>query len=50
MAEREAMLAWSPIFCTCTPGYTRVDTETPPGHASCLVHGAFMITYDGRVL
>lgn len=48
--EREALLRWQALFCTCLPYYTRPDLQTPPGHAACLVHGQFMLAHDGRVL
>jgi hypothetical protein len=48
--EREVLLAWTALFCTCVPYFTRPDLQTPPGHAACLVHGQFMIAHDGRVL
>ena len=41
--HRRAMLAWAPVFCTCVPGWVRVDVETPPGHARCLIHGQLVI-------
>lgn len=48
--EREQTLAWTPVFCTCARWRVPVSSDTPPGHAMCLVHGAFMITHDGRVI
>jgi hypothetical protein len=48
--EREIAIANSWLFCTCRPGWARVDAVTPPSHAACLIHGAYMITKDGRVL
>lgn len=48
--EREIAVANSWLFCTCRNAFTRVDVQTPPNHATCLIHGAFMVTRDGRVL
>jgi hypothetical protein len=48
--ERETAIANTWLFCSCKPAWTRVDAQTPPGHALCIIHGAFMITRDGRVL
>lgn len=46
IAERERVLRWAMIYCTCPRSYL----AGPPGQAECLVHGGFMATYDGRVL
>jgi hypothetical protein len=46
IAERELVLAWSMIYCTCPRRYL----PGPPEQAQCLVHGGFMTTYDGRTL
>ena len=50
VSERQVMLDWSPLFCTCRPRLALVTADIPPGHAHCLVHGAYMVTWDGRVL
>jgi hypothetical protein len=49
-AHRARMWRFAAIICTCKPRYIRCDQETPPGHANCLLHGQFMITYDGKIL
>jgi hypothetical protein len=43
---RQQMLDWSPVFCTCTPRYTKAR----PSNRKCVIHAGFMITPDGRVL
>ena len=48
--DRETLLVWAFIMCTCTPAYIRVDLQTPPGYSACLVHGQHLMTKDGRWL
>lgn len=53
-SQREQILHWQAIFCTC-PAYGRKRSPftwtpgKPPGR-DCEVHGHFMITPQGRVL
>ncbi len=47
IAEREQILAWAMVFCSC-----RMTTWGPgmPPVAGCPVHGQHMTTWDGRTL
>jgi len=48
--EREVLLSWAAVFCTCLTSYAPVSYTQDPGYAQCLVHGRFLLTHDGRVL
>lgn len=54
IAQREDIMAWPMIFCTCSEGW--LISPLGPGRAGqppqvgCLVHGTVMVTRDGRVL
>lgn len=50
--QRETLLRYAWLFCTCRPWPSRADgkLDTTPPQSGCAVHGSVMVTMGGRVL